>query len=243
VAGWIKLWRKLIENGHLKMPGTAFKLWIYCLLEAVPYPDYKQNLDAGELWLSYQRIKDNLAEANKNVSKSTISAALKYLEQHGYIKLYPEKFKGIKVKVINWTEYQVLAYSAAAESSARQRIAAANSQTNSAASEVEFPIASAVLEVDLPTTLTAAGSNLPATTTAADSGSPGTLSVLDTDNATPPLAQDTGAPIIPTVPDTGPLGTLSVLDTDTATPSLAQEIGPPGTPTVPCQACWTTSSP
>lgn len=120
MAGWIKLWRKLIENGHLKMPGTAFKLWIYCLLEAVPYPDYKRGLDAGELWLSYQSIRHNLAEGNKNVSNSTISAALKYLEQKGYVTLHPEKFKGIKAKVVNWADYHALAYSAAAETPARR---------------------------------------------------------------------------------------------------------------------------
>jgi len=106
MAGWIKLWRKLTENGHFKLPGTAFKLWIYCLLEAAPYPDPKQVLAAGELWLSYRGIRENLIEDNKNVSMSTISAALKYLEEHGYILLQREKFKALKATVVNWGEYQ-----------------------------------------------------------------------------------------------------------------------------------------
>ncbi|AHF08619.1 DnaD domain protein [Desulfitobacterium metallireducens] len=110
MAGWIKLWRKLIDNGHLKMPGTAFKLWIYCLLEAAPYPDLKRNLAIGELWLSYQSIRENLGEVDKKVSNSTVSAALKYLEQHGYLTLQSQRFKGIKAKVVNWSEYQALTY-------------------------------------------------------------------------------------------------------------------------------------
>lgn len=138
MAGWIKLWRKLIENGHFKMPGTAFKLWIYCLLEAVPYPDYMQDLAIGELWLSYQGIRENLGEGDKKVSMSTVSAALKYLEQNGYIMLQPEKFKGIKAKIVNWGEYQSFVYAG-----------------------TELPTTRGVAGADSPATLTVADRLLP----------------------------------------------------------------------------------
>lgn len=106
MAGWVKLWRKLKDNGHLKMPGTAFKLWIYCLLEAAPYPDRARGLEAGELWLNYEHIRQVIGEAGRQMSKSTVSSALKYLEQNGYLKLQAQKFYGVKARVANWQDYQ-----------------------------------------------------------------------------------------------------------------------------------------
>jgi DnaD/phage-associated family protein len=106
VAGWIKLWRKLKDNGHLKMPGAAFKLWIFCLLEAAPYPDKERNLAAGELWLSYDQVRYAIGDAGKQMSKSTVSGALKYLEQNGYLTTKAIQFYGVKVKVANWHDYQ-----------------------------------------------------------------------------------------------------------------------------------------
>jgi DnaD/phage-associated family protein len=106
VAGWIKLWRKLKENGHLKMPGTAFKLWIYCLLEAAPYYDRSRSLETGELWLNYEHVRQVIGEAGRQMSKSTVSSALKYLEQHSYVQLEAKRFYGVKVRVANWREYQ-----------------------------------------------------------------------------------------------------------------------------------------
>ncbi|MCL5779596.1 MAG: hypothetical protein M1119_01350 [Firmicutes bacterium] len=106
MAGWIKLWRKLKENGHLKMPGTAFKLWIYCLLEATPYQNRARDLEVGELWLNYEYVRQVIGEAGRQMSKSTVSNALKYLEKNGYVELKPKKFYGVKVKVVNWQEYQ-----------------------------------------------------------------------------------------------------------------------------------------
>lgn len=110
MAGWIKLWRNLLANGHFKMPSMAFKLWIYCLLEAAVYPDPKRDLAAGELWLSYQGIRENLEEGTRKASLSTISASLKHLEQNGYITLQAVKFKGIKARVVNWGQYQTLTH-------------------------------------------------------------------------------------------------------------------------------------
>lgn len=88
------------------MPGTAFKLWIYCLLEAAPYPDRARGLEAGELWLNYEHIRQVIGEAGRQMSKSTVSSALKYLEQNGYLKLQAQKFYGVKARVANWQDYQ-----------------------------------------------------------------------------------------------------------------------------------------
>jgi len=112
------------------MPGMAFKLWIYCLLEAVPYPDpdHKRNLAIGELWLSYQNLRENLGEGDKKVSMSTISSALKYLEQHGYITLQSEKFIGIKAKIVKWGDYQAFIYTDS-EPPATPRVAVTESPT------------------------------------------------------------------------------------------------------------------
>lgn len=106
MAGWVKLWRKLKENGHLKMPGTAFKLWIFCLLEATPYQDRARELEVGELWLNYEQVRQVIGEFGRQMSKSTVSSALKYLELNGYLELQVRQFYGVKVKVANWQEYQ-----------------------------------------------------------------------------------------------------------------------------------------
>ncbi|TEB06494.1 DNA replication protein DnaD [Pelotomaculum schinkii] len=116
MAGWIKLWRKLKDNGHLKMPGTAFKLWIYCLLEAAPRPDRARELEVGELWLNYEHIRQVIGEAHRQMSKSTVSSALKYLEQSGYLKLQAKSFYGVKACVANWQDYQTGTISVPVES-------------------------------------------------------------------------------------------------------------------------------
>lgn len=157
MAGWIKLWRKLLENGHLKMPGMAFKLWIYCLLEAAPYPDPKTGLTVGELWLSYQGLRDNLGEGNRKVSMSTVSAALKYLEQNGYITLQSEKFKGIKARIINWGEYQALTSKGTEEKAEIYTNALFNPKSNRL---TDSPTTLSLAEAKFTTPLSAAKTNL-----------------------------------------------------------------------------------
>lgn len=88
------------------MPGTAFKLWIYCLLEAAPYSDRARDLEAGELLLNYEHIRQVIGETGRQMSKSTVSNALKYLEKNNYLELQAKQFYGVKVKVVNWHEYQ-----------------------------------------------------------------------------------------------------------------------------------------
>ncbi len=104
--GWIKLWRKLISNGHFSLDSRAFKLWIYCLLEAAPYPDPVKGLAAGELWLSYRSIREKLTEGSKKLSMSTIAAVLKQLEAQGYLSLEHCKAAGTKVSILKWREHQ-----------------------------------------------------------------------------------------------------------------------------------------
>ncbi|MDD3654125.1 MAG: DnaD domain protein [Desulfotomaculaceae bacterium] len=106
MTGWVKLWRKLKYNGHLKMPGNALKLWIYCLLEAAPYPDRARGLKAGELWLNYEQVRQVIGTNSRQMSKSTVSGALKYLEKNGYLTLQVKQFYGVKACVANWQKYQ-----------------------------------------------------------------------------------------------------------------------------------------
>jgi DnaD/phage-associated family protein len=104
VPGWVKLWRQLLDNGHFKMPDQAFKLWIYCLLKASPFP--ADGLAPGELLLSYREIQRELSQPGRQMSKSTISRALRYLEAHGYLHLEAAPLRGIKARVLNWDKYQ-----------------------------------------------------------------------------------------------------------------------------------------
>lgn len=104
MPGWVKLWRQLLDNGHFKMPDQAFKLWIYCLLKASPFP--ADGLAPGELLLSYREIQRELSQPGRQMSKSTISRALRYLEAHGYLHLEAAPLRGIKARVLNWDKYQ-----------------------------------------------------------------------------------------------------------------------------------------
>jgi len=85
-------------------------------LEATPYPDQERDLNAGELWLSYDSIRESIGEEGKKISMSTVSGALKYLEENGYLALHPVKFKGIKAAVANWAGYKAAVPTAAGDS-------------------------------------------------------------------------------------------------------------------------------
>lgn len=106
MAGWIRLHRKMLQHGHLRMPAPALKVWIYFLLKASPWPSPQKDLESGELWTSYREIQEVLSEKNKKMGEHTISKALNYLQKGGYIDLEVKDFYGIKVKIINWTTYQ-----------------------------------------------------------------------------------------------------------------------------------------
>jgi DnaD/phage-associated family protein len=86
------------------MPDTCFKLWIYCLLKASPFPT--DELRPGEFFLSYKEIQENLGQYRRCMSKSTVSRALRYLEEQGYLSLEVTRFRGIKARVLNWHKYQ-----------------------------------------------------------------------------------------------------------------------------------------
>lgn len=150
MAGWIKLWRKLKDNGHLKMPGTAFKLWIYCLLEAAPRPDRARELEVGELWLNYEHIRQVLGEARRQMSKSTVSNALKYLEQNGYLKLQAKPFYGVKACVANWQDYQSGTAAVPVESASRP---SAGTETVPVESAPGTPTSTETVPVPVPDTV------------------------------------------------------------------------------------------
>ncbi|MDA8235940.1 MAG: hypothetical protein M0Z31_14315 [Clostridia bacterium] len=107
MSGWIKLWRKTIDHGHFNMPDICFKLWVYCLLKATPFATGE--LAAGELYLSYKEIQQNLGQQGKTISKSTIAAALRFLQDQGYLVVQAAPLKGMKVKVSRWQRYQARA--------------------------------------------------------------------------------------------------------------------------------------
>jgi hypothetical protein len=103
MTGWIKLPRQLIAKGHMRMPELAFKIWIYCLLRASPFPN--GNLQVGELELSYKEIQQ-LSPPDKTISKSTIANNLRYLKENCYLEIKARPFTQLKVKINNWHWYQ-----------------------------------------------------------------------------------------------------------------------------------------
>lgn len=102
-TGWIKLHRQTAEHGHFQMPGICFKLWMYCLLKAHPSSEAQEA--AGTLLLTYAEIQDKLRQPGRAFSKSTIAAALRYLQEQGYLQIARTQH-GLKITVVNWFKYQ-----------------------------------------------------------------------------------------------------------------------------------------
>jgi hypothetical protein len=106
---YILLYRKLLYNGHFSLPHIAFKMFIYLLLKANRFPDKKWRLAIGECWVSYADIQADCAEGDGNVlSKATVAKMLGLLERGGYIQRIVREGVGMKVKVQNYSAYQLL---------------------------------------------------------------------------------------------------------------------------------------
>jgi hypothetical protein len=105
-SGWIKLYRSLSDHGHLQMPDKALKLWIYLLLEVNHTPNAR--CASGEGWITYRRIRESCCDpAGPQWSDHTISKALDYLENGGYIRRIKTKVGAAqRLRVLNWHKYQ-----------------------------------------------------------------------------------------------------------------------------------------
>lgn len=112
-TGWIRLHRRLLDNGHLHMPHLAFKIWIYILLSASRSDNKRYDVGVGECWRTYDDIMEECAVTGVGrPGRSQISKALDFLEEGGYIqRIYATKGKGVKLRVLNWSRYQTETYS------------------------------------------------------------------------------------------------------------------------------------
>ncbi|WP_041275097.1 hypothetical protein [Desulfotomaculum nigrificans] len=60
----------------------------------------------GEVTGCYKEIQQNLGQQGKTISKSTIAAALRFLQDQGYLVVQAAPLQGMKVKVSRWQRYQ-----------------------------------------------------------------------------------------------------------------------------------------
>ncbi|ABO49047.1 hypothetical protein Dred_0502 [Desulforamulus reducens MI-1] len=186
MSGWIKLWRRTLDHGHFHMPDSCFKLWVYCLLKAAPFATGE--LAAGELYLSYKEIQQNLGQQGKTISKSTIAAALRFLQNQGYLVVQAAPLQGMKVKVCSWQRYQ-----------AREE-----GNSSEGAGEGDSQNLSTVRAELLPSTATVPMESPPGTPTVPEPSLTGTLGVpakASTGTATVPAwyseSTSTGTPTVP----------------------------------------------
>lgn len=104
-GGYIKLWRSLMENGHLHMPATAFKIFIFLMLRVNKKPG--AGCKRGEGWVTYEDIREKCSEEGSNMPNSTIKRALDYLESRGYIERERTGKRGAqKVRLVTYGKHQ-----------------------------------------------------------------------------------------------------------------------------------------
>jgi len=105
-GGYVKIYRKLRERGHLKlMPDPALRLFVIFLLAA----EWRrgQHLPRGCLEMSYTDMRDETG-----YGRSKISAALCWLERPPppidgpYIHRQGEKGQKLRIQVVNYHAYQ-----------------------------------------------------------------------------------------------------------------------------------------
>lgn len=104
--GWIKLHRSFLHHGHLAMPPTVLKVFLYLLLRANPIP--RRGLAAGQLETTYTEIADDCSEeGGRRLSRTSIAQALKYLEERDMIRREPNRrTKHLCITIVNWHRYQ-----------------------------------------------------------------------------------------------------------------------------------------
>jgi len=103
--GYIKLWRKIIENGWLKNH-DLFIFWTYCLLKA-SYKCHTQIVGFKQVELQPGEFIFGRRKAAKDIkmSEQTIRTCLKNLESMGNLTIKPTHLFSI-ISINNWNTYQ-----------------------------------------------------------------------------------------------------------------------------------------
>jgi hypothetical protein len=103
--GWIKLHRKLLENGWLKNP-KLLTFWIYCLLKATHEP-FKAKAGYQEVQLEPGQFIFGLHKASEEsfLSIQTIRTCLDTLRRWGNITVKSTNKFSI-ISIMNWDVYQ-----------------------------------------------------------------------------------------------------------------------------------------
>lgn len=93
------------------MPDRALKIWLYLLLK-VSYQDQPRwGIERGSGWISCEMIAEDCSEIREDgtvarMTKKSILAALRWLEEHGYITRITVRGKGQKISIPNYDKYQ-----------------------------------------------------------------------------------------------------------------------------------------
>lgn len=104
-SGYVKLWRKSIENGWLQNP-NLWTFWCYCLIKAshkeitVTVGLQRVELKPGQF--VFGRVK---ASKDLRINESAIYRLVKFLENSGNIEVKSNNKFSI-ITIINWSIYQ-----------------------------------------------------------------------------------------------------------------------------------------
>ncbi len=103
MLGWIKLHRKILDNGIFTGDSDLLKIFVWCLLKA-SHKNHQvgmHNVETGQFITGRISASEQL-----NIKPSTVRNKLNQLQEKGYIELNAtNKFTFITIK--NWSTYQV----------------------------------------------------------------------------------------------------------------------------------------
>jgi DNA-binding MarR family transcriptional regulator len=106
VEGWIKLYRKLLDNPIITKDGDYLSIWIYLLLNAThdkydtTIGDKRVTLQKGQLVTGRKSISNRL-----HISESKVQRILKCFENEHQIEQHMNP-QNRTITIVNWSEYQ-----------------------------------------------------------------------------------------------------------------------------------------
>ena len=107
-GGWIKLYRRMLNNPIVMKDADHLAVWVYLLLKAnhteydIFYSGQRRTLKAGQLRISRATIAKDL-----KISESKVQRILKLFESEQQIE-QQTNFHDRVISILSWDEYQQL---------------------------------------------------------------------------------------------------------------------------------------
>lgn len=106
--GWVKLYRKLLENPVVCKDGDYLAVWIYLLLSAT-HKEYPTNFKGKKIMLQPGQLitgRNTIHEKFKNISESKVTRIINSFIFEQQIEQQASNQNRL-ITILNWSEYQI----------------------------------------------------------------------------------------------------------------------------------------